>query len=270
MKTQIVYLLTISALGFASCNKKPSVSFSASNKEPLIDEEITFTNSTSNGESYVWDFGDGTSSTEQSPKHAYDKEGSYDVTLTSYSKGKKNWNSSAEKITVQHPTALFTGKIDNAETKIYAGVKGASASFGVDEFFLPGTRNVTYRAKVGGGENVEEILVLMGVLPVPDTYTLAETAPLFHAAVRVMEYDFSTTAGLTISYKASNGVVWSTDAGIADQAGSKIIVTWTENSTQGSTATENFKAHFNCKLYNGLGQSKTITNGVVELAFGNM
>jgi PKD repeat protein len=31
--------------------------------------------------SWRWSFGDGTSSTDQSPGHAYDQEGSYEVTL---------------------------------------------------------------------------------------------------------------------------------------------------------------------------------------------
>ena len=32
--------------------------------------------------SWVWDFGDGTGSNEQSPTHSYEDEGHYDVTLT--------------------------------------------------------------------------------------------------------------------------------------------------------------------------------------------
>ncbi len=32
--------------------------------------------------SYLWDFGDGTTSTERDPVHAYEKSGTYQVTLT--------------------------------------------------------------------------------------------------------------------------------------------------------------------------------------------
>jgi gliding motility-associated-like protein len=46
--------------------------------EPLA---VTFTNGSLNGFSYLWDFGDGTTSTEQNPVHTY-ASGVYDVSLT--------------------------------------------------------------------------------------------------------------------------------------------------------------------------------------------
>lgn len=42
----------------------------------------TFNNTSTNAVSYSWDFGDGTTSTEENPVHAYAAEGSYTVTLT--------------------------------------------------------------------------------------------------------------------------------------------------------------------------------------------
>lgn len=43
---------------------------------------IQFTDFSTNADSYEWDFGDGNSSTDESPRHTYDKEGSYEVELT--------------------------------------------------------------------------------------------------------------------------------------------------------------------------------------------
>ncbi len=43
---------------------------------------ITFTNASVNGVTYAWDFGDGNSSTEENPKHTYEKPGIYEVKLT--------------------------------------------------------------------------------------------------------------------------------------------------------------------------------------------
>ena len=40
---------------------------------PLVEEDIV---------SWLWDFGDGTTSTVQSPEHTYTDEGTYSVTLT--------------------------------------------------------------------------------------------------------------------------------------------------------------------------------------------
>jgi gliding motility-associated-like protein len=45
------------------------------------DQEVHFFNLSDNGDMYVWDFGDGTGSTEMSPTHMYTREGNYDVTL---------------------------------------------------------------------------------------------------------------------------------------------------------------------------------------------
>ncbi len=43
---------------------------------------VLFTNNSENGISYFWDFGDGTTSTEENPQHIYDGSGPYTVTLT--------------------------------------------------------------------------------------------------------------------------------------------------------------------------------------------
>lgn len=44
--------------------------------------ELTFTNTSDNGVTYVWDFGDTNTSTEENPVHNYAQIGNYDVELT--------------------------------------------------------------------------------------------------------------------------------------------------------------------------------------------
>jgi PKD repeat protein len=44
----------------------------------------TFTNTSTNGVTYLWDFGDGTTSTDPNPIHVYPGDGTYHVTLTTY------------------------------------------------------------------------------------------------------------------------------------------------------------------------------------------
>lgn len=53
-------------------------------RELYLDEKKTvkFTDNTSSATSWLWDFGDGTTSTEHSPSHAYNAQGDYTVTLT--------------------------------------------------------------------------------------------------------------------------------------------------------------------------------------------
>lgn len=43
--------------------------------------EVTFTNSSANATSYLWNFGDSTTSTEENPVHTFPEEGKYNVTL---------------------------------------------------------------------------------------------------------------------------------------------------------------------------------------------
>lgn len=55
----------------------PVAAFSASANAA----EITFTNMATNADSYTWDFGDGTMSTDENPVHTYSQIGMFDVVL---------------------------------------------------------------------------------------------------------------------------------------------------------------------------------------------
>jgi len=46
---------------------------------------VDFTNTSSNAVSYLWDFGDGETGTEENPTHVYGQDGTYEVSLTATS-----------------------------------------------------------------------------------------------------------------------------------------------------------------------------------------
>lgn len=89
------FLITLIAL--AGCKKAkynladlpPTVKgfFTISNTELNIDEAIQFTNQSENAESFTWDFGDGTTSTEKDPTKTYSNPGTYTVTLKAVGQG---------------------------------------------------------------------------------------------------------------------------------------------------------------------------------------
>lgn len=57
----------------------PSAAFSFTQ----ADSDFTFTNSSAgDGNSYLWDFGDGNTSTDKDPTHKYDEDGNFEVCLT--------------------------------------------------------------------------------------------------------------------------------------------------------------------------------------------
>ncbi len=89
----------------------PSVGFSSVQSEENF-LEYAFENSSTGATSYMWDFGDGNTSTEESPTHVYDTPAIYTVTLTATNDA----NLSAElsqTIDIQAPvTADFTFEVD--------------------------------------------------------------------------------------------------------------------------------------------------------------
>ena len=50
----------------------------------MVNTAIAFKNSSANATTYEWDFGDGTTSTEQNPVHTYKKAGTYSVILVTF------------------------------------------------------------------------------------------------------------------------------------------------------------------------------------------
>ena len=88
-------LATMAALTVWSCGKtddptpKPDPDPTPSGKAPVANFTyatdgltVTFTNSSTDATSYLWNFGDGTTSTETSPVHSYSAADDYKVTLT--------------------------------------------------------------------------------------------------------------------------------------------------------------------------------------------
>jgi len=88
MKVRILTFATLVLL-LSSCAVKPKATFTMPQEKWVAPAEITFANTTLNAESYLWDFGDGATSTDVNPKHRYTHSGNYTVTLTA-TKGAKS------------------------------------------------------------------------------------------------------------------------------------------------------------------------------------
>lgn len=81
----IFYLSVVLLL--TSC-AKPLSKFAMVEANRVAPVDVKFTNSSTNAESYKWDFGDGNFSTEKDPTHRYLLSGNYTVTLTAIKGGK--------------------------------------------------------------------------------------------------------------------------------------------------------------------------------------
>jgi hypothetical protein len=86
----IKYILSLFLLAgiIGSCKKdKAEPAADIFYKVDIVDKTVTFTNETKGAVSYKWDFGDGTSSTEESPVHTYPDKGKYVPTLYATTQG---------------------------------------------------------------------------------------------------------------------------------------------------------------------------------------
>ena len=95
------FVALLGAFMFTSCIEQPDALFTVSNTTPTVGENVYFYNSSLDAESYEWDFGDGSSSTQMNPSHKYYDSGTKLVTLTAYSKKRKKSDVATQLITVK-------------------------------------------------------------------------------------------------------------------------------------------------------------------------
>jgi PKD repeat protein len=125
-KNKFIPALTIlfCSLVIIGCTKKPpTVTINLHQPTILTDEEIVFSIISTDATTYSWDFGDGTTSDKLMPVKKYSKGGDYTITLTAYSKNKKESTSTTSTIKIiQHN---FSAK---ANGQTFKGVAEASVS----------------------------------------------------------------------------------------------------------------------------------------------
>lgn len=94
---------TITINGYMNAITKPTASFNVA----MNGNVASCTNTSSYGGSYLWNFGDGMTSTEQNPTHTYAQQGNYTITLTVTNDC--GTNSTTQTVTVVFPpTAAFS------------------------------------------------------------------------------------------------------------------------------------------------------------------
>lgn len=124
---KIIYLAGFLPILLYSCNAKPEAMFSVDTDGAIdVGTEVTFKNESDNAKTYDWDFGDGYGSQEMNPVHTYTSTGTYDVTLTAYSKSGVE-SKAGITIKVQPPTLLVVEVLEyyqqyvvpNASVRLY-------------------------------------------------------------------------------------------------------------------------------------------------------
>ena len=99
-------------------NTQPNTLFTTSTS-PDDNLTIIFRSYSTDAVSYLWDFGDGNTSTEESPTHVYDTHDVYEVTLVATNEANLS-NSLTQTIDIQAPvTAAFTYEVDPDDYKTF-------------------------------------------------------------------------------------------------------------------------------------------------------
>jgi PKD repeat protein len=93
----------------AGCTKEPAAFFNVDITNPFkAGIPIEMINYSIDADSYEWNFGDGTTSTEENPTHIYTQAGVYNVTLTAKSGKKENVKTRVLNIS-ENTNPLFAG-----------------------------------------------------------------------------------------------------------------------------------------------------------------
>lgn len=133
------------------------VDFSLTTAGDCISNEVNFTATATGANEWLWDFGDGTTSTEENPQHIYADTGRFDVTLTALNNGcpaaavTKN-----DAVYKQAPVAKFGFRLDC--------VNRLSVAFGDTSITDASLTPLTYLWEFGDGQTSN------AATPPPHTY----------------------------------------------------------------------------------------------------
>ncbi|KPK86113.1 MAG: hypothetical protein AMS27_05770 [Bacteroides sp. SM23_62_1] len=121
MKRRIIILLmafTAVLILLTMCEKNPpNASFTHNSDSYEAGDTVNFVNKTSDADSYSWDFGDRSTSTQKDPWHIFDDPGNYSVTLTATNENGSDETS--QNVTIKEPTILaFVVTQDTTENPV--------------------------------------------------------------------------------------------------------------------------------------------------------
>lgn len=189
MKAKFLNYILISFFSFAfvSCQNdddailpQSQAEFDVSAKEVKIGEDLQFTNNSQNATSYLWSFGDGTTSNQVSPKKSYQSSSVFLVSLVSTGSGGSTISNMEIKVT---PASGFTvadednltAKVPVQFTNTSLGATSYSWNFGNDTtsteenptfaFSSAGAYNVTLTATSAAGSNSSTKQVIIAMAP---------------------------------------------------------------------------------------------------------
>ncbi len=104
---------TITKTDYIDVRPRPAANFTATPRVGCeVPFSVQFTNTTVDGVSWAWEFGDGSTSTQQDPSHTYTSAGTYTVRLVATgANGCSHTRTRTDYIDIQLPTVAFTANV---------------------------------------------------------------------------------------------------------------------------------------------------------------
>ena len=195
-------------------------------------------NDTSSGQvtSWLWSFGDGTTSTEKNPTHTYTKSGMYTVTLTVTGPYGSSTKTITDLVNVVQPTNTRTGKTyDSIQAAIDDAKDGDTISIGSTSYLETYTENINVTKRVNIIANGNVVITALDV-----------NSPVFSI---LSGGNNSLIKGFTITGATGSSGIYiapSVNATITDNiiTGNKIGI-----NVENGTATVKFNAIYSNTLY---------------------
>ena len=106
MRTLLLFI-TPAVIMLAACSRTPEACFSAPAKA-YVGEAVSFTNCSQDADKYEWEFGDGGTSTDKSPTHAYNAPGVYSITMEAFNERTDKESVHVQEILIEQQTGQIT------------------------------------------------------------------------------------------------------------------------------------------------------------------
>ncbi len=218
-KTNFVQVFAPVVAGFTSSVTSGTVPF-----------DVTFTNTTTGGSSYSWNFGDGGTSTVESPTHTFSSSGSFTVTLTATGDG--GVDTATDTITANGVVAAsFTITISAAAATTGYSTStvtlDASGSTNATTYAWDLDNNgSTDRTGVTVTDTVANLFPVSSpnVAPFSQTYTVKLTATGPGGSAQTTSPFTAVAASSTVTISASqDGTIYSESTGNANGAGDQMV-----------------------------------------------
>jgi PKD repeat protein len=265
-----IFAILVLTVLVSSCAKEPVAEFTYSHDRPLEGDSIYFYNTSSLATYFEWDFGDGTTSKEESPKKAFKSTGNYNVSLKAFSEnGKKSGEVSKIVAVNEFAGPFLKGTLGGEE--LYYIEKGdflsdpKRTSVYKQNSNFDYTYHIKYSAKLSNSNNVSSAYIRFGTL---ESNYLNISKAFFESLFSNNEFNVSHSAESGIEFILTHaGTSWSTNDGPQNTPGNTIkILERSYGLDKNRYEIYMVKIELNVKLFNSLGNSKQFT-GIYNASF---